>query len=122
MFSTFPPGAKMLLLIISLLPRIIVSAQWTKTSGPQGMSVNTLYKKGNLLFAGTSAKGVFRSADNGITWQASNTGIKNRNVFAITSDGNSLLAGTDKGVFGSVNNGTDWKALNTGIEQKFVQS
>src|SRR6476620_716182 len=76
-------------------------AQWTKTSGPQGMNVNHFYQAGNILFAGTSSKGVFRSFDNGVTWQAANTNIENNTVYTLIADNTYVYAGTDNGVFRS---------------------
>jgi len=99
-----------------------VQAQWQKTAGPPGMSVKVFYQRGNILFAGTSGNGVFRSTNNGISWSASNTGIADKTVFAMIANGTSVFAGTDNGVFRSNDNGTTWEAANRGIEQKFVYS
>lgn len=103
-----------------LFATVYCNAQWTKTGGPPGMNVNGFYKAGNTLYAGTS-RGVFSSADNGVTWQASNSGIENNTVYALISDGTFLYAGTDNGVFRSTN-GISWSAANSGIENIFVKS
>src|SRR5262245_35078314 len=94
---------------------VCIMAQWTKTSGPPGTNVNYFYNSGNILFAGTSSKGVYRSFDDGVTWQAANTGISNSSVFALISDAAFLYAGTNSGVFRSDDNGETWQAANTGI-------
>jgi hypothetical protein len=99
-----------------------VNAQWQKTAGPPGMSANVFYQRGNILFAGTSPNGVFKSTDNGVTWSAANAGIADKNVFSLISDSTYLFAGTDSGVFRSKNNGKTWLPANAGIEQKFVYS
>ena len=98
------------------------AAQWTKTGGPPGLNVNTFFQKGNTLFCGTSAKGVFKSLDNGVTWSAANSGIEDRNVFSLVATNGFVFAGTDQGVFRSSNNGTSWALANTGIEDQFVYS
>ena len=70
------------------------------------------------VFAGT-AGGVFMSADSGVTWTASNTGLTSINISALGVDpanGNNVFAGTDEdGVFKSTNGGTSWTLMSTGI-------
>src|SRR6185436_8514863 len=110
-------------LILSLCPSFIfflltlsslnAIAQWTQTGGPPGMSVNTFYQKGGNLFAGTSAKGVFKSTDHGITWTAANNGIENSDVFSLISDATYLYAGTNDGPYRSADNGATWTAANS---------
>lgn len=97
-------------------------SQWVKTSGPPGMNVNAFYQKGSSLYAGTSSKGVFKSADHGVTWSAANSGIENRSVFSLISEGSYLYAGTDDGVYRSTNNGSSWSPANNGIQGQFIYS
>src|SRR5689334_6562572 len=110
------------LLFIFVYSSLQVSAQWTKTGGPPGMNVNVFYQKGSILYCGTSAKGVFKSNDNGVTWSAANGGIENSDVFSLVATGSFVFAGTNNGVFRSSDNGTTWTAANTGIEGDFVYS
>src|SRR5215831_1164593 len=105
-----------LLLLTLLFAGFNAQAQWTKTTGPQGMIVNAFFQSGNKLFAGTTSQGVFKSTDHGVTWSAANNGIENTTVFSFTADGSFLYAGTNTGVFRSSNNGKSWTPANTGIE------
>jgi photosystem II stability/assembly factor-like uncharacterized protein len=98
------------------------NAQWIKTGGPQGMTVNCFYGIGNTLFCGTSAKGVFRSNDKGASWQSSNSGIENKAVFSMIAKDGFVFAGTDDGVYRSDNNGVTWSPFNTNLFGKFIQS
>ncbi|MBA3649253.1 MAG: T9SS type A sorting domain-containing protein [Chitinophagales bacterium] len=95
-------------------------AQWSQTSGPQGINVNVFFDNGIYLFAGTSAKGVFRSADHGATWAAANDGLENAIVYSFAQDQTNLYAGTQSGVYRSANNGSTWTAANTGIQNQSV--
>jgi len=113
---------KVIVLAGLLCMQLNAKAQWVKTSGPVGMNVNYFHKFGNNLFAGTSAKGAFRSLDNGVTWQVANTGIENNDVFSLTDDNSFLYAGTNKGVYRSADNGASWQPFNLGIEEKFVKT
>lgn len=66
--------------------------------------------------SGTAAeKGIFRSADKGETWVAVNTGLTNKNIYALATEGTSIYAGTSGGVFLSTNNGGNWTAINDGL-------
>jgi hypothetical protein len=48
------------------------------------MRVEALTMCGTALFAGSSYNGVFRSTDNGETWNAANSGLSNTCVFSRT--------------------------------------
>jgi hypothetical protein len=53
------------------------SAQWIRTNGPYGDKVTVFAVSGTNLFAGTLHNGVILSANNGDSWTAVNTGLKN---------------------------------------------
>jgi len=83
---------------------------WSQASGMDQQSVYTLNKKDNYLFAGSWAGGVFRSGDNGSTWEK--VGLDDEPVEAIFSLGEIIFAGgmDSQGgkVFFSINNGITW--------------
>ncbi len=49
---------------------------------------------GNTIFAGTQGGGVFRSTDNGTSWQQINRGLANTTVYSLAVSGSTLFAGT----------------------------
>jgi photosystem II stability/assembly factor-like uncharacterized protein len=53
---------------ILLLP-FDASSQWLQTKGPYGGNILSMAASGSTLFAGTNQGGVFRSSDNGSSWQ-----------------------------------------------------
>ncbi|MEJ7712731.1 MAG: hypothetical protein WKF84_23500 [Pyrinomonadaceae bacterium] len=55
----------------------------------------TFAANGNFLFAGTLERGVFRSGDNGQSWNEVNLGLTNTNVNVLVSSGERLFAGTN---------------------------
>jgi photosystem II stability/assembly factor-like uncharacterized protein len=73
--------------------------------------INSLAANGTTLFAGT-AGGMFRSTDNGASWQAS-TGLPAGGIFAVIAPGSTILAGTLQGVYVSTDNGTTWARTDT---------
>jgi len=79
------------------------------------------------LFAGTYGSGIFRSPDNGITWEAVNTGLTNLHVFDFAILGENIFActeATNGGVFISTDNGANWTKTTTIIsgEERSVYS
>jgi len=94
-------------------------AQWVRTGGPGGCDVNALLSSGTSFYAGT-LDGVFRSTDNGATWQAFSSGLPalpdveffgecGQYVFAVTDDA---------GVFRTARDKDSWIAVNAGLPEK----
>ncbi|MBS4035409.1 MAG: T9SS type A sorting domain-containing protein [Ignavibacterium sp.] len=79
--------------------------------------VKSIAKTGNgNLLAGTSARGVFHSSNNGTSWTASNNGLSHFAVSSIIVVGNNCYIGTIRGgVYLSTNNGTSWTSINNGL-------
>jgi photosystem II stability/assembly factor-like uncharacterized protein len=100
------------------------SAQWVQTNGPF-KSVSALAVNGAYLFAGTIDGGIYRTADNGETWTAVNTGLPAEIywVDAFTVSGGYLFAGTQSdistgyggGIYRTADDGASWTAVNTGL-------
>ncbi|MCG3118714.1 MAG: Ycf48-like protein [bacterium] len=88
---------------------------WEPASGPFRTPVSSFgFNSQGHIFAGTSGQGIFRSADNGITWNSLKTGLTGSyiNCMTITPSGQ-LLTGTDGGTFRSTNNGESWKSISS---------
>jgi hypothetical protein len=105
-------------------------AQWVQTNGPyytypiNCMTVSAGAREGARIFAGTKC-GILRSADDGRTWKAVNTGLSNPIVLSLASipddaNGTILFAGTRDGVFLSTNEGEKWIAANEGIRNRSI--
>jgi photosystem II stability/assembly factor-like uncharacterized protein len=94
--------------------------QWTPfTYGlPRDRYANSLILKDSLLFAGLYwSGGVFRSSDNGETWESvSSSELEYQAVFSFEIIGTTLFAGTNNGgVFRTVDNGETWEQVNNGL-------
>src|SRR4051812_6348087 len=96
-------------------PLTAKASVWEKTSGPPGISVHVIYEANNILFAGTDKQGVYRSMDNGQSWEPANGGIERTRIADIVASGPNLLAaagaslcGNSVNVFKSTDNGTTW--------------
>ena len=100
---------KILMILFVLVE--FVFAQFTKTTGPQG--VNSLVVLNSQVFASTWGQGLFISSDFGKTWRGTNNGLKNKFFFSLTSSENKLFAAGGDGVF--LFNRKNWIALNNGF-------
>lgn len=93
----------------------IASSQWTRTSGPEGISTNALASFGGTIYAGTATDGLYASTDDGKTWMPRNAGMEYFSVESIDTAQGYLLAGTfGHGVYRSSDNGETWLAPSTG--------
>ena len=98
---------------------------WQQTNGPNGGSVQAFaINSSGDIFAGTFGGGVFRSADNGATWTATNSGLTDPFILALAINQNgNIFAGTDGGgILRSVDNGSTWSQASTGLANLVVQA
>ncbi len=87
--------------------------------------VNCLLYFGTDLLIGTDGGGIFRSTDDGSTWNGANTGIpgiSNALSFAVINNNVFVTVPYNSGVYVSANNGTNWNAVNTVANQTFITS
>ncbi|MGZ4033361.1 MAG: T9SS type A sorting domain-containing protein [Bacteroidia bacterium] len=110
------------MIVLFLLLNIEISfAQW-QTHGPFGGALNALTTSGGNVFVGTG-DGVFKSADNGSSWTAANTGIDRKVTSALSSRGSSIFAGVyNDGVYLSTNNGASWTLKNIGLSNFYISA
>ncbi|MFQ3599176.1 MAG: T9SS type A sorting domain-containing protein [Chloroherpetonaceae bacterium] len=94
-----------------------LQAQWTKTAGPEGAEVKAFARNSAYLFVATNGGGVYRTTNNGTTWEEANVGLTNKRVFALAVSNDTLYAGTQgSGVYRSINNGSTWIEINNALE------
>ncbi len=81
--------------------------QWIQLKGPYGGDIDALASNGNFLFAGTF-EGLFRSSDDGKTWEALTTLSISASVYSVIANGSEIFAGSDSSVYRSSDNGMTW--------------
>jgi len=75
---------------------------------------------GSNIFAGTE-RGVYKSADNGATWNLS--GLGNYDVRALAISGNKIFAGTwGSGIYLSTDGGTNWSIPSRDLNNAAIQT
>ena len=106
--------------ILSLLifSAISTSAQWVQTSAPTiAGKTSSFTANGTVLFMGTYYEGVYKSLDSGATWTLARTGLPfigiHYTVYAMTSTGGNVYAGTAQGVYKSTDNGSSWNLISS---------
>lgn len=93
-------------------------AQWIKIS-PFGLGASSIAAipngtSGTNLFV--AGKSVYRSTDNGSSWENDSTGLGNSgSATALAVSGGNLFAVTGSGVYLSTDTGATWVAVNTGL-------
>ena len=97
------------------------NAQWVQLSGTSNWLVNDIVVTGNYIFTGTESGFIYRSTNNGNSWDTvfNTNGLRIWN-FAIS--GNYIFAGCDAhtnpmwaNIFRSTDNGTSWNLSSSGI-------
>ncbi|MEZ4972673.1 MAG: T9SS type A sorting domain-containing protein [Cyclobacteriaceae bacterium] len=103
---------------------------WLPTiNGLYANQIRSIARTDNALFAGmlgytgSQAKGIYRSLDNGDTWEERNNGMPDSYVYCIINDGNTVYIGTSSsGIFASTDNGDSWQPKNNGLTNMVVFS
>ena len=114
-----------LLCILILSNNIFSQFTWNQLNGPQGGIVSEIKSNSNgVLFMGSLGGGVFRSTDNGNTWQQKINGFPGpifddgTVALAIANDGDIFASSFTDGVYRSTNNGDTW--INTNFPNAFI--
>jgi len=100
-----------LILFLSTLATMnSLQAQWVQTNGPYGGVINSMVASNQFLFAGTNS-GLYRSNDNGISWD--NVIIFDAiypplNIYSLTMSDSAVVASTNMGIYFSSNGGETW--------------
>jgi len=84
-------------------------ATWSPTSGLSGKIVNSFAIKGSFVYAGFSAisgSGLWRSSDNGNTWQEVASPIENGDKIFVS--GNAIIVADDNFIWRSLDDGDSW--------------
>lgn len=92
-------------LFLSAVLHLYSHGQWLQTNGPYGGSVQSFVASETHLFSGTN-RGLFRSGNNGTDWTPV-VELSSRNIVAMTTTQNEILAGTEVGIFRSAD-GEHW--------------
>jgi photosystem II stability/assembly factor-like uncharacterized protein len=109
---------------LAILCEITSAQQWQKLNGPYGGTVVSLYinRTNGNIFAGTEGNELYRSTDDGNTWDMINSGgpfMQHPNDYALNSSGKMFVA-CDNGVFVTADNGNSFTKITGDATNQFV--
>jgi photosystem II stability/assembly factor-like uncharacterized protein len=100
----------------------IVNGIWQQsTIGLNGKFVEAVAAKDNDLYATVWNEGIYKSSDDGISWNAVNSGMLTKQVRTINTSGTDIYVGTTNGVFLSKDNGDSWIELDNALKEVDVK-
>ena len=91
------------------------------SSGTNDAIVNLERTSNGNIYAAEDGKGVWKSTDNGSTWNLPSTDLDGLELFEIEAFTNStLLVGTDDGIYRTTNQAVDWAAEDMTVDEPVV--
>ena len=103
-----------------------VNNKWVKTYFVNNNSFTTISITDSVIYAGFRSAGIYKSTDNGNTWDTVNNGLNTSpghypSINSIAVLGNVVYAGTlVNGVYRSTNGGASWSQFNNGLTSLFT--
>lgn len=99
---------------------------WVQTSLDDVPVNGLLITTESHILAATYGDGVYRSTDNGESWEAINNGLINHSVLCLSKGAQNpdhIFAGTEgDGIFRSTDGGDSWEAMNNGLTTPVIFS
>jgi len=95
---------------------------WEQIPPPFGGNITSFtVNENNYYFVGVKDKGIFRSFNQGYSWQP--IGLFNTTITALNIKNNILFAGSENyGIFSSSDNGESWQLLNSNLIGEKINS
>ena len=81
-----------------------------------------MFSKGTDVYVGIYGLGIYKSADNGATWNAAISGISNLYAICSAALGSDLYVGTEAGFFSSIDDGANWDLKVEGMKASYITS
>ncbi len=83
-----------LLIWATLMPASLLFAQFHQTAGPEGAVINAIINHNGTLLAGSWGSGIYRSADGGLSWNKSDSGLNNsKYIYSFAEKDSVIFAG-----------------------------
>jgi photosystem II stability/assembly factor-like uncharacterized protein len=94
---------------------------WRNVDFPFGYAFSLLINQRGDIFMGTAGRGIYRSSDNGISWEQVNAGLVGSPFVTViheltcSSSGMMFTVTMEDGVFRSTDNGNTWQKVSNGL-------
>jgi photosystem II stability/assembly factor-like uncharacterized protein len=99
------------LLLLFPAPVISQTITWETTNGPPDVSINVFLVHSGLVFTGTADDYVYRSSDDGITWEQVSDGFLTQSITDLASGPQGAVLACGYGVYRSTDLGQQWEFL-----------
>jgi photosystem II stability/assembly factor-like uncharacterized protein len=105
------------IVVISLLLTNTLQSQWSHTPGATGGFAAALFSDSQFMLFGLEQGGVYRSIDDGVTWQPVFNGLTGRGpgAYAFARTGTRVFLSTGVGIAMSTDQGLTWNPANNGL-------
>jgi hypothetical protein len=91
------------------------NAQWIIVNDSTRNPVTVFVDNGYYLYAAVTGDGLYKTSNNGMSWNLSSDLIKKRIINGIAVKDSIVFLATDTGLYKSINFGNNWTLLNLGI-------
>lgn len=90
------------------------------SSGLKNTFVTSVAANDSIIFSGTQGSGVFKSSDNGFSWNSSNINFTGSFSEGFLQSGNDIFNFGEGGIYKTSNSGLSWNDMNGGIVLTFA--
>ena len=106
-----------LIIFINILLNTLSFSQWSTTGGPSGGFTGEIVETENALIVSAGNGGIYKSTDNGETWELHVSGLPlNEGVQDLVASNGSLYASLSRdGIYLSTDEAQNWTPINNGI-------
>ncbi|NWF88478.1 MAG: T9SS type A sorting domain-containing protein [Ignavibacteriaceae bacterium] len=107
------------LLAILTIP---VKPQWVSVGSNEMAQASCVAINSNNVFVGTGNNGIFRSTDDGISWESVNNGLPMNIVLTLDNNSGRLFGSTFSDIVTSTDNGGSWSPYYNGLGPGYVSN
>ena len=108
---------EVIVVLFSVALSVSAHSQWSRTSGSEGGFAAALLNMPGYMLIGLESGGVYKSTDEGLTWQYASSGLTGEGPggYAFAATGERVYVSTGVGIGVSVNGGATWTPANDGL-------
>ena len=103
------------IVLSSFLSCSLTNAQWVQIGNTSMAQSSSICINGDNIFVGTGGNGIFRSSNNGDSWETVNNGLPLNSIQAMANNNGRLFASTYYDLITSTDNGNLWVPYYNGL-------
>ena len=103
------------IVLSSFISCSLTNAQWVQIGNTSMAQSSSICINGDNIFVGTGGNGIFRSSNNGDSWETVNNGLPLNSIQAMANNNGRLFASTYYDIMTSTDNGNLWVPYYNGL-------